>query len=327
MKTKHSVDIMNFNCTLTIDSVSVTKSDVSALQQDSSLVAEEGLKTIPKENEEIVQKDTTWFNPNQNSMLADSTLRDSSLFPGVSLMPVADSSQKIIEVEQARYGGEEISRFENIGFSNDWVVGVIFFALFLLASVKFLFSKYLAKLVDSMFNSHTANNLYLEKNINMIKGSVVINLLFVINISLFAISILDYFAYPKNQSSDFKQFAIIFLAILFLYIGKSVVIRGLGYIFKGKNESKEYLFTVFLYNKNLGLFLFPIIIALPFVQAHAVIWLINIGLLMVFFFFILRIVRGLKILLRKHVSIFYMILYLCALEIFPLLMIYKLLVR
>ena len=327
MKTKHFVDIMSFNSTFTIDSVSVAKSHVSTLQQDSSLATEEGQKIFPDESKGIVQKDTAWFNSNHNLMASDSTLADSSLFPGQSLIPLADSSQQIIEMERPRFGGEEISRFENMSFNNDWVVGVIFFSLFLLASVKFLFSKYLPKLVESMFNSHTANNLFLEKNINMIKGSVMINLLFIINISLFAISILDYFDFPNDHGSDFKLFAIVFLAVLLLYIGKSVVIRSLGYVFKGNNESKEYLFTIFLYNKNLGLFLFPIIIALPFVQSHAVVWLINIGLLMIFFFFSLRIARGLRILLRKHVSIFYMILYLCALEIFPLLMIYKLLVK
>jgi len=256
---------------------------------------------------------------------SDSIINDSSLLVKDSLA-LADSTRQAFIQHAPKYEGKEIARFQNIGLGNDWLVGVILFSLFLLASAKFLFGKYLSKLVESIFNSHTANNLFLEKNINMVKGSMIVNLLFVVNISLFAVNILNYVSLSSGLDNGFKEFALIFLAILLLYVGKSIVIRSLGYVFKGKNECKEYLFTVFLYNKNLGLFLFPVIIALPFVRPQAMEWLVNIGLFMVFFFFILRIARGLKILLRKHVSIFYMILYLCALEIFPLLMIYKLIV-
>ncbi len=185
----------------------------------------------------------------------------------------------------------------------------------------------LLKTINSIFKfKNPFYNLFLEKNINMIKGSAIINILFVVNISLFAINVLNHNSISSTQEYGFKEFTLILLGVFLLYIGKVVVIRGLGYIFKGSNESKEYIFTTFLYNKNLGLFLFPVIIALPFVQPFAVEWLMYIGVSMISFFYILRIARGLKILFRKHVSIFYMILYLCALEIFPLLMIYKLLV-
>ena len=261
----------------------------------------------------------------QQSIKIDTVSRGSSLLLNDATSEV-DSNQHVAVKHEPKFGGKEISRLQNLGLENDWFVGVIFFALLLLASAKFMFSKYLSKLIESIFNSHTTNNLFLEKNINIIKGSVILNLLFVVNVSLFAINIMNHFSPSVDRMGGFKEFVLIFVAVSLLYIGKTVLIRSLGYVFKGTNESKEYLFNVFLYNKNLGLFLFPVIIALPFVQVHAVVWLINIGLLVAFFFYILRIIRGLKILFRKHVSVFYMILYLCALEIFPLLMIYKLLV-
>ncbi|MDE5423513.1 DUF4271 domain-containing protein [Ancylomarina sp. DW003] len=270
--------------------------------------------------------DSTLVKTDSLNSQADSITEKDSTYIAVDSLVTVDTIQHVIEKPVPKFGGEEISRFQNIGLGNDWFVGVILFSLFLLASTKFLFSKYLSKLIESIFNSHTANNLFLEKNINMVKGSVLVNLLFVVNISLFAINVMNHFSVSIDNENGFQEFLLVFVAVLCLYIGKVIVVRSLGYIFNGNNESKEYLFTTFLYNKNLGLFLFPVIIALPFIQPHAVIWLINIGLFMLLFFYILRIARGLKILFRKHVSIFYMILYLCALEIFPLLMIYKLLV-
>ena len=312
MKTNYSPDFNAINDTL----VNTSKSTGNTLKQASQ-------NDLPALNTRVIKDSLT----NEMALVqrADSISGDSILIVKDSLIG-SDTLQQIVVQQEPKYGGKEISRFQNIGFGNDWLVGVILFSLFLLASVKFLFGRYLSKLVESIFNSHTANNLFLEKNINMVKGSAIINLLFIVNISLFVVSIINHNSISSAQEYGFKEFILIFIAILLLYLGKVVVIRSLGYVFKGNNESKEYVFTTFLYNKNLGLFLFPVIIALPFVQPYAVKWLMYIGVFMISFFFILRIARGLKILLRKHVSIFYMILYLCALEIFPLLMIYKLLV-
>ena len=309
MKSNYFPDYILFNDTLVDTSRSLESNTSSNVQGD----------TI----NESTSKDS--LNIKQNFIDSDSIKRDSSLTVSDTIVTVDTLHQGIVR-QEPKFGGDSISRFQNIGFGNDWFVGVILFSLFLLASVKFLFGKYLSKLVESIFNFHTANNLFLEKNVNMIKGSAIINILFVVNISLFAINILNHNSISSIQEYGFKEFALILLGVFILYVGKVVVVRGLGYVFKGNNESKEYIFTTFLYNKNLGLFLFPVIIALPFVQPYAVEWLMYIGVFMISFFYVLRIARGLKILFRKHVSIFYMILYLCALEIFPLLMIYKLLV-
>jgi len=326
MTTKYTFDNINCkNTLLEVDSESVVNSQQKPIQQDSALLRNESPASRAKVTIVETQKDTIGFTTNQKLAKSDSTLSYSGLFPTDTVVS-QDSSQYAIEVEQPRFGGTEISRFENINIGNDWLVGVILFAFFLIASVKFLFGKYLSKLTDSIFNSNTANSLFLERNISMIKGSLMMNLLFVVNISLFAINVMDYFDIRIRQGDDLEQFMLVFFMISILYVAKYVLIKGLGYVFKVKNESKEYLFTIFLYNKNLGLFLFPIIIALPFVQVNAVVSLINIGFLMILFFLFLRISRGMKILIRKHVSIFYMILYLCALEILPLLMIYKLVV-
>ena len=312
MKTNYFLDFNAINDTLVNTSKSLGDTSEQAIQPNLPPLNKREFKDALAKEMTLVQS-------------ADSISKDSVLLVNDSIKST-DTIQQIVVQEEPKYGGKAFSRFQNIGFGNDWLVGVILFSLFLLASVKFLFGKYLSKLVESIFNSHTANNLFLEKNINMVKGSAILNLLFVVNISLFAVNILNHSSISSDQDCGFKEFSLIFMAVLLLYLGKVVVIRSLGYVFKGNNEGKEYVFTTFLYNKNLGLFLFPVIIALPFVQTYAVRWLMYIGVFMIFFFFILRIARGLKILFRKHVSIFYMILYLCALEIFPLLMIYKLLV-
>ncbi len=210
-------------------------------------------------------------------------------------------------------------------FNSDWMVGILLFTIVLMAIVRFSFSKYLHKVLDSILNYQTASNLLSEKNMRNLRGSIFLNFLFFVNLALFLVQYAVYILSLNQESNNFIFFLYSFLILIIVYSGKAILIRLIGYIFGAKKESKEYLHTVFIYNKNLGIFLLPIIISVPFIALYATSILLNIGLSITLIFYIFRLFRGFKILFRQHVSIFYMILYLCALEILPLLMIYKLL--
>lgn len=203
----------------------------------------------------------------------------------------------------------------------DWMVAVLLFSIVLLALIRFSFNKFLNRVVDSLINSQTSTNLFLEKNLRNLRGSIFMNLLFFVNGALFLVQYSVYILSINQKTA--LLFLYFFFGLMGLYATKFIVIRTIGYIFNGKRESKEYWHSVFIYNKNLGLFLLPIILSAPFIAKHAVPLLLNIGILLALSLYILRLTRGLKILFRQHVSIFYMILYLCALEILPLLVILK----
>ncbi len=208
---------------------------------------------------------------------------------------------------------------------SDWMAGVLLFALILMAIVRFSFSKFLLRVFDSTINHQTSSNLLLEKNMRNLRGSIFLNLLFYVNFTLFIVQYLVYILSLNHEHNNIVFFLYCFVGLVALYNVKFIFIRFIGYIFNGIKESKEYLHTVSIYNKNLGVILLPITISAPFIAQHSVPMLLNSGLILTLIFYVFRLSRGLKILFRQHVSIFYMILYLCALEILPLLMIYKLL--
>ncbi|WP_394698308.1 DUF4271 domain-containing protein [Labilibaculum manganireducens] len=205
------------------------------------------------------------------------------------------------------------------------MVGVLLFTLILMAIVRFSFSKFLLRVFDSTINYQTSSNLLLEKNMRNLRGSIFLNLLFYVNFTLFIVQYLVYILSLNHEHNNIVFFLYCFVGLVGLYNTKFIFIRFIGYIFNGIKESKEYLHTVSIYNKNLGVILLPITISAPFIAQHSVPMLLNSGLILTLIFYVFRLSRGLKILFRQHVSIFYMILYLCALEILPLLMIYKLL--
>lgn len=67
----------------------------------------------------------------------------------------------------------------------------------------------------------------------------------------------------------------------------------------------------------------PFVIAIFFVKSFAVIPLLKIVIFGAILLMIVKIIRWIEILITHRVSILYMILYLCALEIMPLLVLYK----
>ena len=73
----------------------------------------------------------------------------------------------------------------------------------------------------------------------------------------------------------------------------------------------------------MGILILPILLFVVYTRGvfqHVVIWaaLGGIGVVL-----IMRIIRGIAFSLKKDISIFYMFLYLCALEIVPLALLYR----
>jgi hypothetical protein len=97
-----------------------------------------------------------------------------------------------------------------------------------------------------------------------------------------------------------------------------------GSISRNVQETLEFLFNMNIYNRILGLFLLPVNLIVAFTPLKDPEWVVAAGIFIIGFFYILLIFRGIKILMRKHFSIFYLILYLCTLEILPLLFISEL---
>jgi hypothetical protein len=118
-----------------------------------------------------------------------------------------------------------------------------------------------------------------------------------------------------------------FLALLLVINGylftKILLFRLAGSIVMLKEQTEESVFNIKLYYRALGLFLLPV------VTVHAIIGKTNFitiwvmaGLIVIMYFAI--VIRTIYLGNRKDVSFFYLILYLCTLEILPLLLVFKL---
>ena len=206
----------------------------------------------------------------------------------------------------------------------DWAVGIFIFALIIFATVRIFFNKYLTQLMLANVNYATALRLFRERTMNLMHASFRLDILFFVIFSFFIFQLGSEWGLINTRFS-FLQFIILFAAVIAYFVGKRILYFAIGFLVEDIPDTQEYLFNVNVYNRILGLFLIPVSLLIAFSTfANPQIFFIT-GITITIIFYFLSLLRGTKILLKQHFSIFYLILYLCTLEILPLVFIYKLL--
>lgn len=125
-----------------------------------------------------------------------------------------------------------------------------------------------------------------------------------------------------------KHFLLIALSVLVLFGLKIVAIRVIGFIFDISRLLRKYITVLYLgyFNTGIVLLVFATIISLmPYQQAGWLIWT-AIGLCGLFLFF--RVAQvAVELLINYRFPKFYLFMYLCTLEIAPVLILIKILYR
>jgi hypothetical protein len=207
---------------------------------------------------------------------------------------------------------------------------VLFYAviglLFLYGFIIQIAPQYIGKLFSQFSQSSLRMMQNREQLLQNSLASLIMNIGFVMSFSLMAtLIIFNAHLLPINFWEGFLYMCLFFLG---LYLGKFLCLTIAGYIFNTVELVQTYIFVVFMINKVLGILLIPFIGILAFARPvlHPfAIW--GAGFLMALlilyrYLFSLTSVRN-----KLHVSSFHFFLYLCAFEIIPLLILYKLIVQ
>jgi len=211
----------------------------------------------------------------------------------------------------------------NTDFKADaWVIGVILFSTFVFAFVRMFYNKKYHNIIKSGTNYQYAYKLVKEGSSSSSRVNTFLSLVFYINISMFIFLILKLLNI-KVDLSDWKLYLLLILSLFIMYLGKRVANRILGYVFGNNDVVSEYLTNVWIYNIILGVFILPFIISIPFVPPEFKLPLMYIGIAIIILSLLFRILRNFRIAFKIKLSIFYLILYLCTLEILPILIIGK----
>ena len=205
----------------------------------------------------------------------------------------------------------------------DWITILLIGSFLLLGWIRVFNKKYLVSLIKSVVSYQESNTIYREKNSLMEKASFMVNLLFISNISVFVIQLKHFFSISLENPEDYLLYFIVFGALTGLYIFRAISTSFIGFVFLKQKVFSEFFHNINIFTKNTGLFLLPIVITLQFLSYEYLAFIIYTGIIIIALLYLLQIVRSFQIIIRKNVSIFYMILYLCAFEFAPFLIIYK----
>ena len=108
-----------------------------------------------------------------------------------------------------------------------------------------------------------------------------------------------------------------------LFFGRIVLMNLVGFLFDRLKIFQEYLYNTFIFNKLMGMMILPLLFFTVYTKGvlHEVIFWLTVG--SVALVLSMRLFRGFVFSFKKDVSIIYMFLYLCALEIVPLTLLYR----
>ena len=206
--------------------------------------------------------------------------------------------------------------------NTDWVTILFLLIVVIFATIRTTYSKYIANLFQSLVNYSTSFRLFRERNYPILHAAFRLEAFFYITFSIFLYQLVQYFQLTLVHKNLTFYVASLLVVLIYFFVKKMMYLI-LGLVFEGVLETREYLFNMDNYNRTLGLVLFPVVALINYYPSGNSLFIVLLGVLLVAVFYVFLLQRGIYILLKKQVSIFYLFLYLCTLEFVPLFLIYK----
>ncbi len=207
----------------------------------------------------------------------------------------------------------------SLPISENWVF-VVLVALFSIMVLSITLSaSWLPNSIKVFFHSGDRRT-YLEEKVTNILISRLLLLLFSSGAFSLYIYTVNFNLYTSFNIIGFLNYLSLTLAFLFL---KYILFQFLGYVFIKKaalrNTTNSY-FNLVIY---LGLLIFPLLILKIYSSVSLDIYTDTVSLIIGLLAAVIMIIKLIQIFLHKSIASFYLLLYLCTLEILPLILLFQ----
>ena len=260
-------------------------------QTDASLI-----DTRPEERDSSVQNDSVQLNPFITGDYNSNSLRNSDSYISRNLKS---------------YG---------IG---DWYFVIIVVILVFIAWIRVAYSKYITTLFISSYSFQSASKNYQEKSIINRRVGYLFDIIFFISGALFLLQLYHFYDKDFLDTNNFGIFAISFAFLAALVLLRVMIMTLIGHIFDRFELFKSFLYHYYIFTKVIGIILLPFMAALPYTSGLIHNILLYSALSLVGLIFFLRAVRIIMFIRKNVLLLFYLILYLCTVELLPFAVIIK----
>ena len=207
-------------------------------------------------------------------------------------------------------------------YPQDWITIAFLSCIIIIAWVRVFYYKRLKQIYKAPFSQRFLNILIREGSLFKERIVIAMTLVYLMTFGFIIYKSFRFFS-PASLSGykEYEVFAICTVALFLFWMAKILLIRILGIVFKTAGSTYIYLQNILVFCFITGLISLPLVILMVFLNSSALFYL-TLGLISLLYIF--RVMRGFFIgISLKKFSWLFLFVYLCTLEILPLVVILK----
>jgi hypothetical protein len=241
--------------------------------------------------------------------------------------PFAQDSGVISELQPKAFINQlSTSKFENHSIKHkntDWLSGIFIFTAILIAIANFIFRKRLLYLFKAFLARNYSNQLMREGNIFKDQISLLLFVVYILSIpGFYLLAVLKLFPLT-NYTINTEGYISSLVVVISLWGFKVLFTKSMSVLFNTGKASHEILTQIFIFNLISGIILLPCLVIFHYSEITFFLYF-NIGI-----WVIIQIHRFIRLAIvgfsYSIFSILHLFLYLCTLEIIPVILLIKLL--
>lgn len=202
-----------------------------------------------------------------------------------------------------------------------WQTTVLIVLVLLVALSKSLNQTRFKQLVTSIFRFSMAQEVVREEKVFFHRANIWLTLVHIFTLSLLG---LEFIKYQPSIIINYSinGFLLIVVFVICIYLAKYLVSRILFFVFDIAGLANEYVFNVSLYNNLQGILLLPVLMLLYFTTLSSSSIMLYAALPVLSLSYLIRLIRISTAGINYRISYLYIFLYICTLEILPLVVLY-----
>ncbi len=203
---------------------------------------------------------------------------------------------------------------------------VLCILLFVLGLFKTFYSTYFNNVFRVFFNTSIRQTQLTDQLLQAKLPSFMLNIFFSITAGIYVWLLFKNYHAPKFFNTQWLL-PLCIVGISAVYSVKFCILKFIGWMGEMQQAASDYIFVIFLVNKIAGIILVPFVVLLAFAVPQWINYLTTLSLLITALFFLSRYIKTYGLLEYKFpLRPLHFLIYITAIEIVPLLLIYKVVV-
>ena len=248
--------------------------------------------------------------PLRHNQLVDSLL-NKYIYKGYGFLDIPTSKKSVLREGHSRQTRDQ------------WVIAIIIGLLLYTAILNRIMSKDFESVWQSFYSKRMLSQVSKEDSIINSWTFIGLFLLFGLTFGLFLYLLAQYY-HVYYSISGVRLFTSLSLIILILFAIKFLIVKFLGFVFNINRLVSEYLSVLYLTYFNIAFVFLPVALCFSLLSNQLIPYILAIALVLIVIIFIWQYIRSsVNIISNILFHKFYLFVYLCALEICPILILIK----